>query len=110
MESEQLWLSIGLGIAMGLGYVAASYFSNKRAMRSSRNFMLLVVSTMMLRMFIALVLLIGILLTLPVSDVAFLGSFFVIFVIGLTSEVWTLHRRQKAAEEAAVPNGSQSDA
>ena len=104
MESEQLWLSIGLGAAIGLAYFAASYYSNKRAMRSGRNFMLLVVSTMMLRIFIALILLIGILLTLPVSDVAFLGSFFVIFAIGLIAEVWTLHRRQKDSETITSPD------
>ena len=110
MESEQLWLSIGLGVAIGLGYVAASYFSNKRAMRSGRNFMLLVVSTMMLRMFIALILLVGIVLTLPVTDVAFLGSFFVIFAIGLVAEVWALHRRQQTSSPTAAPDRSQFDA
>ena len=109
MDSEQLWLSIGLGIIIGLGYVAASYYSNQRALKSS-NFMLLVVSTMMLRMFIALILLIGIMMTLPVSDVAFLGSFFVVFVFGLAAEIRMLHQRQKDSSSSGEPKGVQSDA
>ena len=109
MDSEQLWLSIGLGIAIGLCYVAASYYSNQRAL-NSRNFMLLVVSTMMLRMFVALILLIGILMTLPVSDIAFLGSFFVIFVLGLAMEIRMLHGRQKDASTSGEPKRVQSDA
>ena len=109
MASEQLWLSIGLGIGIGLCYVAASYYSNQRALHSS-NFMLLVVSTMMLRMLVALILLIGILITLPVSDVAFLGSFFVIFVFGLAMEIRTLHLQQRGASSSDEPKRVQSDA
>ena len=109
MASEQLWLSIGLGIIIGLCYVAASYYSNQRALNSV-NFMLLVVSTMMLRMFIALILLIGIMVTLPVSDAAFLGSFFVIFVVGLAMEIRMLHQRQKDVSRSGEPTRMQSDA
>lgn len=97
MGSEQLVLSIGLGIGLGLLYVFASYASNKRALRSGR-FTLIVVSAMMLRMFVALLFLAGILLMLPVSDVAFLGSFFVIFGIGLVAEISTLHRSKRESD------------
>lgn len=94
MESEHILLSIGLGAGLGIVYIFASYISNKHVLRSGSRFMLLLVSTMMLRLVIALLLLLGILLLLPVSDVAFLGSFFVIFAIGLIIEIRTLHRAQ----------------
>lgn len=101
MGSEQLVLSLGLGIGLGLLYVFASFVSNKRALRSGR-FTLVVVGAMMLRMFVALAFLAGVLLMLPVSDVAFLGSFFVIFGIGLVAEISTLHRskHESDAEQA----------
>lgn len=98
MESEHLLLSIGLGIGLGMAYVLASLVSNKRALRSGGRFMLLFVSTMMLRLVVALAIIVGVSLLLPVSDVAFLGSFFVIFAIGLTLEIWTLHQGQRASD------------
>lgn len=97
MGSEQLLLSVGLGIGLGLAYVLASYASNKHALRSGR-FTIVVVGAMMLRMFIALAFLAGVLLMLPVSDFAFLGSFFAIFGIGLVIEVSALHRRQRESD------------
>lgn len=97
MESGQIWLSIGLGAGLGIFYLLASLISSKRALRSRQGFILIVVGMMMIRLLVALVFLVGILVWLPVSDVAFLGSFFVIFVIGLVTEVWMLHKRRMIA-------------
>lgn len=102
MESEHILLSIGLGVGLGILYIVASFISNKRALRSGSRFMLLLVSTMVLRLVVALVLLVGILLMLPVSESAFLGSFFVVFVLGLVLEIWTLHQRQHPPDSGHV--------
>lgn len=97
MEADEWWLSIGLGAGLGILYIAASFVSNRRAQKSEQRFMLIVVGTMFMRVLLALILLIGILLLLPVSPTAFLGSFFVIFVIGLILEVWVLHQGRSGA-------------
>lgn len=61
--------------------------------------MVVVVASMIARIFVALIFLIGILLLLPVSATAFLGSFFVMFIIGLIAEVLILHRRAAAVKD-----------
>ncbi|MEX0601356.1 MAG: hypothetical protein WD423_08355 [Rhodothermales bacterium] len=74
----------------------ASYFSNRRALRSGRNALLIVVSAMMLRIVVALAALVAVMLLLPVAPTAFLGSFFVMFIVGLVLEVWVFHSREAA--------------
>lgn len=98
MHTEHILLSIGLGAGLGIVYILASYSSNKRALRSGRRFMIVLVSTMVLRLAITLVFLAGIIVLLPVTDSAFLGSFFVIFAIGLAVEIRTLHQRQNSSD------------
>ncbi len=98
MVSEQLLLSVGLGTGLGVAYVFISFLSNRRALRSDSRFLLVVVGAMMLRMLIALVILIVVVLMLPVSDAAFLGSFFVIFAVGIAAEISMLHRRQRDSD------------
>ena len=61
--------------------------------------MLVVMASMIARIFVALILLIGVLLLLPVSASAVLGSFFVMFTMGLVAEVLILHRRAAAATD-----------
>lgn len=90
MDGGELWLSILLGVGLGLVYVAVSFLSNKRALRSEERFLIIVGATMIVRVFVALIILVGIVLLLPVTLTAFLGSFFVVFVIGLGFEVWYL--------------------
>lgn len=93
MQAGELWLSIGLGAGLGVLYVAASFVSNKRALRSEQRFMVIVVASMLIRILVALVCLIGMVLLLPVAPTALLGSFFVMFIVGLAIEVWLLHDR-----------------
>lgn len=93
MQADEIWLSIGLGAGLGVAYLAASFVSNKRALRSGQRFMVIVVTSMLIRMLIALICLIGIVLLLPVAPTALLGSFFVMFIVGLCAEVWLLHQR-----------------
>ena len=99
MEAGQPWLGIAIGTSLGIAYVAAGFYSNKWALRNENRFMLVVVATMVARIFVALIFLIGILLLLPVSATAFLGSFFVTFIIGLIAEVLILHRRAPAVRD-----------
>lgn len=96
MQADGLWLSIAIGLGVGVVYVAASYISNTRALRSERRPMLIVVATMLLRIFIVLIVLVGIILLLPVTPTALMGSFFVMFIAGLGIEIWILHRRGSA--------------
>lgn len=96
MQADNLLLSLGLGAGLGILYIAASFLSNRQALKSRQRFMLIVVTAMLARILLALILLIGIVLLLPVSPNAFLGSFFVLFVVGLILEVWFLHEHKSA--------------
>ena len=98
MEAGETWFSIAIGAALGAAYVAASFVAHKRALRSGKRFLLIVVATMFIRMFVALIFLAGILLLLPVTASVFLGSFFVMFIIGLIAEIWLINRRGAAVE------------
>lgn len=94
MEDDGLWLGAGLGIALGVTYVAASLMSNQRALRSQDRVMHIVIGSMVLRLTVASAALVAILLLLPVAPSAFLGSFFVMFLVGLVVEVWLFHTRE----------------
>lgn len=96
MPGNGLWLGIACGLGLGVLYIVASYLSNKRALRSGRNALLIVVSAMMLRIVLALGALVAVMLLLPVAPTAFLGSFFVMFIVGLVLEVWVFHARETA--------------
>lgn len=91
--SSAFWLGLGLGTGIGLVYGLASYAANRFAMRQNqRLFMLIVIGGMLVRMLVALALVALVLLALPVDQVSFIGSFFVVFVIGLIGEVWSVAR------------------
>lgn len=92
MQAENVWLGVVLGTSLGILYIAASFVSNRHALKSEDRFLFIVVTTMLLRILLAMILLIGIMLLLPVSPTAVLGSFFVVFIIGLMFEVWFLHQ------------------
>ncbi|MFQ5570782.1 MAG: hypothetical protein ACE5G0_13945 [Rhodothermales bacterium] len=92
------WLSLGLGIGLGLLYSAASLVVNRYALRQdSHRFLLIVLGGMIARMALALALVALIVLLLPVEQVAFLASFLGVFVIGIIVEVMILHRKLLAA-------------
>ncbi len=92
------WLSIGLGVGIGALYSLSSVVASRYALRQpQRRFMLVVVGGMMARIAVTLVLVGLTLVLLPVEQVAFIGSFFGVFVIGLVVEVVSVHRRQPAA-------------
>lgn len=61
--------------------------------------MMIVMGGMVARLFVALIILTLILVFAPIHKVAFLLGFFVIFTIGLTLEIVTLHRQQQAISQ-----------
>ena len=105
--SDGIVISAFAGSALAALYSVAALGLGKIAMRSSRrNFMMIVMGGMMARLFVAIIILTLALLFAPVHKVAFLLGFFVIFVIGLTLEILTLHRQQLSKEEAGITGGS----
>ncbi len=95
------WWSLGLGVGIGVLYSVASLLANRYAMRQDQQrFMLLVIGGMMARIAATLVLVALVLVLLPVQQVAFIGAFFGVFVIGLAVEVLSLHRGLQAARDS----------
>ena len=91
--TSAFWLGLGLGSGIGLVYGLASFAANRFAMRQNqRLFMLIVIGGMLVRMLVALALVAFVLLVLPVDKISFIGSFFVVFVIGLIGEIWSVAR------------------
>lgn len=88
------WLSVALGVGIGLLYGIASLATLWLAARFDRAqlFMLVFFGGMMVRLAVALAL-VGLVLTfLAVQALAFVGSFLVVFLIGLVIEISRLHR------------------
>jgi hypothetical protein len=99
--TSAFWLGLGLGSGIGLLHGLVSYVANRFAMRQNqRLFMLIVIGGMLVRMLVALSLVALVLLILPVDQVAFIGSFFGVFVIGLIGEVWSVLRHLAATKDA----------
>jgi len=95
--SEGILFSALAGVGLAALYSVAAYFLGRIAMRSSRQtFMMIVMGGMVARLFIALIILTLILVFAPIHKVAFLLGFFVVFMVGLTLEIVTLHRQQQA--------------
>ena len=88
------WLSIGLGIGIGVLYIASSLVINRFAARfKTRRFMLIATSGIMVRLAVALIFVILVLLRLPVEALPFIGAFLATFTLGLGFEIWSMHRR-----------------
>lgn len=88
------WLGLGLGISIGVTYIAASVLTHRwAARRAAKQFLTIVLGGMIVRMIVALALVGGIAALAPVHIPSFIGAFFATFVIGLIIEVVLLHRR-----------------
>ncbi len=91
------WLSIVLGAVIGVSYNLASYVTYRLAANSSdRHFFRVVLVGVMIRLFVAVMLVVLVLALLSIDVLAFTISFFVVFAAGLTVEVIRLHRRPLA--------------
>ncbi len=90
---DDLWLSLGLGGGIGLMYGVASRLTHRYAMhQSDRRFFGIFLGGMGIRLGVALALVFGILATVPVQGPVFIGSFLLIFVIGLVVELAGFYR------------------
>lgn len=81
------------GTVLGLAYATAGYVMSRRAQASPDKFMLWVAGGMAARMFIALALIALFLAVVPVDATIFLGSFLILFVIGVILEIAVAYRR-----------------
>lgn len=88
------WLDVGLGVGLGALYIAALLLTTRYAVRrkSSRRFMLIFIGGMAARAALALITIVLILLLVPVDAPRFVGSFLVVFLVGLALEVRMVHR------------------
>lgn len=103
--NEGIVISALAGVGLAVVYSAAATFLGRVAMRSSkRTFMMIVMGGMVARMFVALIILTLVLIFAPIHKTAFLLGFFVVFLIGMTIEILTLHRQQQAASEKEQPS------
>ncbi|PIQ61653.1 MAG: hypothetical protein COV99_08660 [Bacteroidetes bacterium CG12_big_fil_rev_8_21_14_0_65_60_17] len=90
------WGSLLLGSMIAVLYAAGSYATLRYALsRPTQQFFVLVFGGMTARLFITAAVMTLVLVFVPVVKVAFLGSFSVGFILGLTVEVIALHHRQK---------------
>ena len=81
------------GLLLGVSYAVAGFVMNRRAQSSPDKFMLWVVGGMAIRMFVALALIAIVLVIAPVDRSVFLGSFLVLFVLGVILEILVAYRR-----------------
>ena len=101
-----LWLSVGLGLAIGVLYIFASLAANRYAVRQEQSrFVVIVLGGMLVRILGAMVFVALVLLLLPVAQAPFIGTFFGVFVIGLVWEVrsWL---RWPASDEPGIAETS----
>lgn len=85
--------SLGLGAGIGLLYILTSLLANRLALRKGpRTFMMIVVGGMLVRMTVTLAAVVLILLLMPVHQIAFVGAFAAVFVLGTILEVLHLRR------------------
>ena len=103
--SDGILISALSGVGLAFAYSAAATFLGRIAMRSSRRtFMMIVMGGMVARMFVALLILTLVLVFAPIHKTAFLLGFFVVFLIGMTYEILSLHKQQQAASRDGDPS------
>lgn len=92
------WFGAAIGAGLGLAYGGASLWINRWAMRFSnpRIFVYLSIGGIVVRMAVALSLVALIMLLTPIHLIAFIGTFFIVFVLGLALEIAILHRSARA--------------
>ena len=94
------WWSVGLGAAIGLIHGVISLLASRLALgKGVRTFMMIVLGGVLVRMAAALIAVVLVLLLLPVEQVAFVGSFMGVFLVGMIVEVRYARRAAPASRE-----------
>lgn len=93
-----VWTGIAWGAGLALLYGVASLVTHRFALRASdqKQFLSITIGGLLLRMTLALLAVAAIVGFLSVHELAFMGSFFGVFIVMLTLEVLVLHRRTHA--------------
>lgn len=87
------WLSVGLGVGIGLLFSLASHLTHRLAAGSGdRRFFRVVLGGVVVRLFAAATLVVLVLSLLPVNAASFAASFLLVFSGGMAREIWWLHR------------------
>ncbi len=81
------------GTVLGVAYAIAGVFMSRRAQASPDKFMLWVAGGMAARMFVALAVVAFFLAVVPADATLFLGSFLILFVLGVILEIAVVFRR-----------------
>jgi hypothetical protein len=88
------WMSIGLGVAIGLFHALASLVVSRVAGRfASQGFLKYYMGGLAIRLIVTVVLVVSVVMLVSIDPVAFLLSFALVFMFGLLWEVMRLHRR-----------------
>lgn len=100
---DEFWYSVLWGAGFGVAYVAAAWIMTRRALaRPVRSALTAVFSGMMIRLVVAAIVLLAALLLLTVDPLILVGTFLACYAVGLTGEVWLVHRM--ASRGAGNPN------
>lgn len=99
--TQEVLLGVGFGVSIGLLYGAASLATIRLAARyGDQKFMLVFLGGLMARLAVAVVLVMLVVALLEVHTLAFIGTLFFVFFLGLVLEVWLVHRRRLEGRRA----------
>lgn len=102
--TAEVWLSLGLGSGIGVLYGTASIAAASLASRhGDATFMTVFFGGMVVRLFLAVLIITLVLVLVPIRAFVFLASFLLVFFAGLVLEVWLVHR-------GSVPSGPAPEA
>jgi hypothetical protein len=92
------WLSIGLGVGLGLLFALASHLTHRLAAGTGdRRFFRIVIGGVVARLIAAASLVVLVLSLVPVDVAQFAVSFLVVFSAGMAREIRWLHRHPDSA-------------
>lgn len=106
---DPTFLSIGLGVGIGLLYKVASRAAHRvAARRGGRQFTHFVLGGVAVRLFASVILVVLVLLLTPVDVALFTTSLLAVLVLGLAHEVWWLHRHVESGTSKRSPDDGAS--
>lgn len=94
---DSWWLGVAVGVGLGLAYGVVSVLVNRWALGLPRTqtFVWVSVGGIIVRLAVALMVVMWVVGFTPIRVTAFIGAFFMVFVLGLALEIAILHRAAK---------------